>query len=211
MTSQDIGDVPQPSEATSKPVEQDMKSVSSQQQHQPLKLFSTRIKYHSIFLAFMALLPLTIIMCAFMISQDPTFDDARRIEPEWVTLATIISVSIIYIFWPKEVDVRSDGSVGIKTFLITVLLTDVSRAYEVDLEPCECMKFRKRIWLTTSFNRTSVVVVRKNGKWDLIVTPYDAHGFINAIEHVTMVNEQGITSPAKADVEELEKPDLSSV
>ena len=84
---------------------------------------------------------------------------------------------------PRKVDIRSNGVVGVKTFLVTYRFSDVVRVYEADMGRDDLL--RPRIKFATTFSTPHRLVVERNGKWDLVITPSDPQGFIQAVERVT--------------------------
>jgi hypothetical protein len=87
---------------------------------------------------------------------------------------------------PKQVDVRTNGTVAVKTFLLTFHIDGIVRAYQAGVGREDFL--RPRIRFSTSF-QDRVVIRRNHGKWDVVVTPEDPVGFINAVER--MVRDTG--------------------
>jgi hypothetical protein len=114
------------------------------------------------------------------------------------------------IFLPRTFDVRSDGTVGVKTMLLTFKFKDVARAYQAGIFSIEEF-LRPKFNFATSFSEAHTVVVRqRNGKWDVTCSPADTEEFIAALEKVTSVLE--LERSESSDCEETGlKTDLSTL
>lgn len=149
-------------------------------------------------------------------------EDFVSSQESWVLGWTLILIFGIYMMvLPKQVDVRSNGNIGIKTFLITYQFRGTVRAYEAGIGREDFM--RPRLKFATCFHPPHRIVVRRRGgKWDLVVSPTDPEGFLQAVETVCAKLEQGevgVGLKHGADVENVtskpqqvagEKPDLST-
>jgi len=104
-------------------------------------------------------------------------------------------------FLPRSMDVRRNGKVGIKTLLITWQydgirsVEDSGDSGEVatneDASPTAKENPWRRLWFVTNpYNR--VWIRRKQECLDVMVSPRDVHGFIQALE---TMNAQGEDSP----------------
>eukprot|EP00980_Cylindrotheca_fusiformis_P030599 scaffold25087_cov201-Cylindrotheca_fusiformis.AAC.2 len=97
----------------------------------------------------------------------------------WVLIWTLIFVGFVYLMvLPRSVDVRSDGTVGIKTTMMTYKFSHVVRAYQAS-NPMEGLG-RLRIKFATDF-QNRVALRRSHGKWDVFVSPVDLAEFIAAV------------------------------
>ena len=110
---------------------------------------------------------------------------------------------------PKQVDVRSNGSIGIKSFLVTFQFPKVARAYESEPVLFQREDFARPRLKFESHPWSKVVVLRRNGKWDVTVSPKDPKGFIEAIDKVVNQLESMRTPPGSEDGDS-SKPDLAS-
>lgn len=104
--------------------------------------------------------------------------DYRMWGMGWVL---ILILGLYMMILPKQIDVRTNGSVGIKTFLMTYQFTGACRAYVAG--PGREDFVRPRLRFATDMNQR-VVVRRKNGMWDLVLSPTDADAFVNALDRI---------------------------
>eukprot|EP00535_Pseudo-nitzschia_heimii_P005500 CAMPEP_0197186332 /NCGR_PEP_ID=MMETSP1423-20130617/13727_1 /TAXON_ID=476441 /ORGANISM="Pseudo-nitzschia heimii, Strain UNC1101" /LENGTH=128 /DNA_ID=CAMNT_0042637609 /DNA_START=468 /DNA_END=854 /DNA_ORIENTATION=- len=113
---------------------------------------------------------------------------------------------------PRQVDVRSNGTVAIKTCLMTFFIDDIARAYQgCNVESKYNSLLRPRVRLATSLDRDGAVVIRRHhGKWDVVVTPEDPIGFIHAVEKMVRQKEDGSDSKIVAIGQHKRKPNLGS-
>lgn len=92
---------------------------------------------------------------------------------------------------PRQVDVRSNGTVAVKTCLLTFFIDDIARAYRgCNIESNYDTLLRPRVMLGTNLDRDGAVVIRRqHGKWDVVVTPEDPEGFVHAVEEMVRRKE----------------------
>ena len=180
-------------------------------------VFSTKSRYHPIVWSTTIVIPIAILFTWLLQHKSQIFrnnnkedvsdnddlannsgdDDYYKFDnspignssPEfWGLVWTMILVLCIYmVILPKQVDVRSNGSIGIKTFLVTFQFPHVARAYisepllfqkdDFNMIQRPRLKFESHPW-------SKVVVLRRHGRWDVTVSPKDAQGFIDAIDKV---------------------------
>jgi hypothetical protein len=109
----------------------------------------------------------------------------------WGLIWALMFVAFVYMMvLPRTLDVRSDGSVGVKTSLMTYKFTDVVRAYEAPGYSIDD-PLRPVIKFATDFKRPHTVAVRRrNGKWDLLVSPADVEDFIAAVNGAAADQDQ---------------------
>ncbi|KAG7350530.1 hypothetical protein IV203_009890 [Nitzschia inconspicua] len=148
-------------------------------------IFVTPAKYTTFVLCLLAIPIVTIVAC--MILLDPTQINYRSSSTTWILGWALLFVLVVYMaILPKQVDVRSTGTVGIKTFLLTFHIDGIVRAYQAGLGREDFL--RPRIRFGTSI-QDRVVLRRNHGKWDVVVSPHDVEGFLKAVEE--MVKEHG--------------------
>ena len=173
----------------------------------PTIVFSSRSQYHPVIVFLMSVAPLSIIVSIFLVLRDPSVQDSEREQGIRVLVCTLTLVFGMYCsILPKQVDVRSNGSIGVKTILFTYQFTGVLRAFEAGLGREDFL--RPRIKFATSTNNR-VIVRRRHGKWDILVTPEDPQGYVRAIEEVVarIEDEQhGVIEKREGGI-----PDLASV
>ena len=195
-------------------------------------VFSTQSKYHPIVRVSATVVPVAIVACWLVIHKSQLFrddqednntddetDDYYKFDsqpignssPEfWGLVWTMITVLCLYmVILPKQVDVRSNGSIGIKTFLVTFQFPSVARAYKSEPVLFQREDFQRPRLKFESHPWSKVVVLRRHGKWDVTVSPKDPQGFIEAIEKVVNELEPMRTPPGSEDGDS-SKPDLAS-
>lgn len=181
------------------------KSNSSRRSSRSLKpetvIIRTGSKYHP---WLVALLVLSIV--PVLISLDYALKD-EDYKTAWGLVWSLLFVVVVYLLvLPKSVDVRSNGVVGVRTLLMTYKFKDIVRAYQSDFSADEL--FMPRIKFATSWQAPHrVVLCRKNGKWDVLVSPVDVDEFLDAINSITSGDDQ---HPMK-DGHKSPKRDLSSL
>jgi hypothetical protein len=158
-------------------------------------MFTSPSKYQTA-VWWLVAIPLLAILIA-IISLRPRRDYTRS-STAWILGWMFLLVIVLYMaVLPKQVDVRSNGTVAVKTFLLTFHIDGIVRAYQGGSWKSEDYFLRRK---TIRFNTTfdePVVIRRSHGKWDVIVTPEDPAGFINAVEQ--MVRENGIVDDEEDD------------
>ncbi|KAL3934307.1 MAG: hypothetical protein SGBAC_009945 [Bacillariaceae sp.] len=175
------------------------KSTSSSASLQPANvIIRTGSKYDPWIVAVLALGVVPILFPLYFALRDGDYTTT------WILLWSILFVGAVYMLvLPKSVDVRSDGTVGVKTMLTTWKFSDVTRAYESSFSSDELMM--PRIKFATAWKVPHrVILCRKNGKWDVLVSPVDAREFVQAVNNLVgadnddVVNaETGLTSPKR--------------
>jgi hypothetical protein len=146
----------------------------------------------------------------------------------WVLAWHLLFILVLYmVVLPKQIDVRSNGTVGIKTFLMTFHIDDIVHAYDLGTGVVRSTTWtcRNQSYVTQFGDGGRVVLRRRHGKGDVSVTPIDPMGFICAIEEVvrgdgstTVIedNDIGIVVPSSSSSSSFmnggrgTKPDLAS-
>jgi hypothetical protein len=196
------------STATLEFVKQSSRANKKRPRSQPSTVvFASLSHYDSIVMAMMSLAPLSILFSMIMINRDKSLQEEEVQQKVWILVWTLILVFVIYMaILPRQVDVRSNGSIGVKTALYTYIFTGVCRAYEAGIGREDFVRPRLKFGASLTANR--VVVRRRHGKSDLVVTPSDPQGFVQAVEQVVgqleALNEE-------ERVEAGDKPDLAAV
>mmetsp|Transcript_10930 Transcript_10930/g.26444 ORF Transcript_10930/g.26444 Transcript_10930/m.26444 type:complete len:188 (-) Transcript_10930:1914-2477(-) len=170
-----------------------VKSISSTASLQPpAVILRTGSKYHPFLIFLLGIGVASVLFPFFFALKDGDYQNA------WVLLWSVLFIAACNLLvLPKSVDVRSDGTIGIKTLVTTWKFNDVTRAYESSFSPDELMM--PRIKFATSWTPPHrVILCRKNGKWDVLVSPVDAKEFVEAVNKLVdadLVNaETGLTS-----------------
>lgn len=106
--------------------------------------------------------------------------------------ATIVGITISFFFilvlyalvLPKKYEVLPDAAVQIVSISgARWKFNNVTAAYEKDSLMSEW--YRPKFKFATSIRKNRVVVRRRNGAWDLLVSPAEPEGFINAVWNVS--------------------------
>jgi hypothetical protein len=75
---------------------------------------------------------------------------------------TLILIFAIYmVVFPRKVDVRLNGSIGVKTFLITYQFSGVVRAYQAGMGCYNFFASPFKVCHATAFGPPHLVVVRR--------------------------------------------------
>jgi hypothetical protein len=181
-------------------------------------VFSSPSYYHPFIWVIMAL-PLFLILIQMILTlvASRRREDFQTDQQAWLMGWSLILIFAIYmVVFPRKVDVRSNGSIGVKTFLITYQFSGVVRAYQAGMGRDDFL--RPRLKFATAFGPPHLVVVRRrHGKWDVVVSPSDPEGFILALERVVSQREEGLDASNNShSVRRIKeegggtKPDLSS-
>ena len=196
------------STATREFVEQAPRGNKKRPRSQPATVvFASMSHYDYIVIAMMSLAPLSLIFSMIMLNRDKSLPEEEVQQKVWILVWSLILVFVIYMaILPRQVDVRSNGSIGVKTALFTYVFTGVCRAYETGIGREDFVRYRLKFGASLTTNR--VVVRRRHGKLDLLVTPSDPQGFVQAVEQVVgqleALNEEEY-------LEAGDKPDLAAV
>jgi hypothetical protein len=170
-------------------------------------VFASLSRYDYVVVAIMSLAPLSIILNIIMVNRNKSLEEEEVQQKVWILVWALILVFVIYMaVLPRQVDVRSNGTIGVKTALFTYIFTGVCRAYEAGIGREDFL--RPRLKFAASFTGNRVVVRRRHGKWDIVVTPTDPQGFVQAVEQVVGQLE---TLNEMQSLEAGDKPDLAAV
>lgn len=158
-------------------------------------VMSSYSEYHVAVLVLLSLAPLAIIgaMIATLLQPPQQPDETQELErQEWILVWSLIFVLSLYmLILPKQVDVRSDGSVGIKTALTTFVFGDIVRAYAT--EGTASYTFQQPKWKFATTVMCERIVIKRGRankhQWDVIVSPVDRQGFLRALEETLRANE----------------------
>lgn len=124
-----------------------------------------------------------VLLTIIPVSLDPNTSNADKTSAMWTLIWSAVSILILYIFiLPTKFEVRSNGSIGVATLFVTYTFVDAVRAYIADglFEGA----LRPRFKFATSLEKR-VVVRRRNGRWDLLLSPNDVDGFVKAVNGVS--------------------------
>lgn len=129
-------------------------------------------------------LPIVLILNRMVLvyAKDAQIADFQRSQTVWILGWSMVMILGIYMMvLPKELNIRMNGSVGIKTFLFTYHFTDVCHVYQAEGTQPSCIGASFRF--ATSLG-TPPVILRRRNKWDVVVTPTKASEFLQTFESV---------------------------
>lgn len=111
-----------------------------------------------------------------------TITNFERSGAVWCLGWTLIFVVLVYMLvLPKQVDIRSNGTIGIKTFLITYQFGEICHAYPAAFGRETIMGARYRF--ATCFS-SQMVIRRRRGHWDVVISPLQGEEFLQTLQSV---------------------------
>lgn len=158
-------------------------------------IFRSSASYHSLFGILVAFAPTACLVSMYFVWTD---DASTRDEKEGATrglLWTIIALLIVFVLvLPRRFEVVSNASVNV----VSVLgwkwnFGDVCGAF--DQQSVFAEWYRPKFKFAVDIHNR-VIVKRRNGKWDVLVSPRDAAGFVDAVWNVVNENDNGIVAGA---------------
>jgi hypothetical protein len=157
-------------------------SVNSSSSPSHHVVYSTVAKYDQ-WVCMILIVPLALIViqiiAKFIATKVAKFERSGEV---WIMLWVLILILGLYMMvLPKQVDIRSNGTIGIKTFLITYTFDDICHVYLAGLGAETFVGQRYRF--ATCLDPTNQVVIRRRGtKWDLVVSPDNADEFLRMMQ-----------------------------
>mmetsp|Transcript_11435 Transcript_11435/g.26862 ORF Transcript_11435/g.26862 Transcript_11435/m.26862 type:complete len:252 (+) Transcript_11435:330-1085(+) len=167
------------------------KSYSQLNLNKKLIVFVSSSKYQWL-IAFLVVAPLFAILMSIIMFDVQSQEEYKNSSRIWSLGWLFILIMIVYMaVLPRQLDVRSNGTVAIKTCLLTFHIDEIARAYRgCNIESDYDFFLRPRLRFATSLDRDAAVVIRRHqGKWDVVLTPQDPEGFVHAVEEVLRQNE----------------------
>jgi hypothetical protein len=137
----------------------------------------------------MGLALLVLIGSGGLVYMDSSLSDSeKRNNLIAVACSTIATVVTFLLVMPKEFEVMSDASINVVTFVtIKWNFGNVTAAYDGEHSPSHW--YRPKIKFATTCGN-HVVVRRRNGGWDLLLSPDDPEQFIKAVFQVAADAEE---------------------
>ena len=165
----------------------------SKRNNRKLIVFASGSKYQWL-VALLVVAPLFAILMSIILFDVHSQDEYKNSSTIWALGWCFIFIMVTYMaILPRQVDVRSNGTVAIKTCLLTFFIDEIARAYRggnIESNYNYQNLLRPRVMLATSLDKDGAVVIRRNhGKWDVLVTPEDPEGFVNAVEEMVRKKE----------------------
>jgi hypothetical protein len=137
----------------------------------------------------MGLTVLVLVACGGLVYMDSTLSDSEKLNNLIVVVFSMVAtVVVFFLVMPKEFEVVSDASINVVTF-VTVKWNfgNVTAAYDGEHSPSNW--YHPKIKFATTCGN-HVVVRRKHGGWDLLLSPHDPEEFIKAVFQVAAETEK---------------------
>lgn len=149
----------------------------------PRIVFESPAKYHPCTIFLLSLAPAAILISLALVQFDGSVssEDRRSITKcfLWMIAVIIIGYSLVL---PKRFELLSDASIRVVMWTsLAHTFPNATAAY--DNPPMHQNLFRPKLKFATDLN-SRVVVTRRNGGWDLLVSLHDAPGFVAAVWEV---------------------------
>lgn len=151
-------------------------------------VYTSPVSYHCWNVFLFAIIPLSTVLSMAVVYSDRTV--TRQIKTRDLVTLWVVSVSILllmFLLLPRRVDMYSNSSVVVVTYLFSHEFPDVVAAYDDPTTIPESWK-HPRIKCTTNFV-SRVLLRRKNGGWDVVVSPQDTKGLIDSVFQVAQARE----------------------
>lgn len=203
---------PAPTQPSSSPRSLKKSYSQSGRNKKKLIVFASASKYQWL-IGLIVVAPLIAILMSIMMFDVQSQEEYKNSSTIWVLGWCFIFIMVLYMaVLPRQIDVRSNGTVGIKTCLLTFFIDDIARAYRgCNIESNFDNVLRPRQMLATSLDRDGAVVIRRHhGKWDVVVTPADPEGFVHAVEEMVRQKEDESDKHFVAVGQHKRKPNLAS-
>jgi len=141
-------------------------------------VFSSPAQYDYCILLIVSIpLALILVQMTGLLITSAKVVEFERSGAVWILGWSLIWILALYMMvLPKQIDVRSNGTIGIKTVMITYQFGDICHTYKADLGPKEsgCSSHfgvARYKFITTLDSSKHVVIRRRGGKWDVVVSP----------------------------------------
>ena len=147
-------------------------------------VFETPSKYDSFVVIILSICLLSILFSFYKVYGDDSISDNERKQAYTTLIWTPVSLSIVFaLVLPHSLQVRSDSSIGIRTLFVTWWFSDVAEAIENRPFTEHCR--RPRYKFATALFSNRVLIRRRRGHWDVLVSPREVDAFIQAISRVS--------------------------
>jgi hypothetical protein len=160
---------------------------------QPHVVFCSDASYHPVMCLLIAFGPLAILASILLVwRDDSSTEQEKRVALRASLWSTLALVLVFVLVLPRRFEVASDASVNVVTFVkIKWNFQNITAAY--DNQTIFSEWWRPKIKFACDFDKR-VVVRRKNGAWDLLVSPKDPAGFVEAVYKVVAGEKKGSES-----------------
>lgn len=151
----------------------------------PTIVFQSGAAYHPLICLLIAFGPLATLASIITVCADKTQSDSEKRFAVLTLLGTTLALVILLAaVLPRSFQVLSDASVSVVTIVqIQWNFPNVSSAHAYGPTTLYAEWWRPKIKFAVDLG-TRVVVRRQNGAWDLLVSPKDPAGFVEAVRGV---------------------------
>eukprot|EP00977_Amphora_coffeiformis_P002104 scaffold403_cov157-Amphora_coffeaeformis.AAC.5 len=150
----------------------------------PKVVFETPSKYDSFVVIILSICLLSILFAFYKVYGDDNISDDERKQAYTTLIWTPVSISLVFaLVLPHSLQVRSDSSLGIRTLFVTWWFSEVTETVVNPPFSEHCR--RPRYKFATALFRHHVLVRRREGHWDVLVSPRDVDAFVQAIANVS--------------------------
>jgi len=162
----------------------------------PVVVFRSSASYHPLFWLLIALAPVsTLLSIWFVFKDESSTREAKERSLKGLIWATVAVVIVFALVLPRRFEVVSDASINVITFLSKKWnFTKICAAYDKQSPFAEW--HRPKFKFAVNWHNR-VIVRRKNGAWDLLVSPSDPAGFVVAVWDVVKENDGAAASEQK--------------
>ena len=144
-------------------------------------IFSTPSKYDLLTKALLIIPPVVLFIEMVYLGVDNANDSSSDQSAVWILACVLIFAGLIcLLFLPKQLDIRSNGSIGIKTTLVTYQFGDICHAHLTSFgreTSCAPLQF------ATCFS-SQMVIRRRSGKCKVVISPLQAEEFLQTLQSV---------------------------
>lgn len=154
----------------------------------PEVVFRTAARYSPILWLLLAFSVFIVLICIVPIVMDPNSTADNKRFGVITLLGSVCFMVVVYIaVLPVAFQVRSDRAIGVVTMLCTYHFPGAVRAYPLNGSTSSSSYntvplFRPRIKFATDLS--SRINIRRTSGMDLLVSPQDENGFIQAVQSV---------------------------
>jgi hypothetical protein len=152
-------------------------------------VFETPSKYDWVVWVLLSFVVLSCLLPLYAILVDDSIPAPDKKKAIATLLWTLVALFLVFaLVLPTTLQVRSNGSIGVHTICNVTWSFGNIRAVEMEHSLFAKRACRyPRLKFATSFTSNRVLVLRKNGRWDILVSPANVDGFIKAVRSVVVV------------------------
>lgn len=178
--------VPEKAENEKTSLRADTNCDATDENDTPHVVYSSDASYHPLASLYIAFCPAFILANILIVWRDKTLmDDEKRVAVNTSLWSILGLASLFLLLLPIRFEVVSDASVNVVTFVkIKWNFKNVVAAYVQNQNMLFSEWCRPKIKFASSSRDKNVVVRRKNGAWDLLVSPKDPAAFVEAVFNV---------------------------